>query len=75
MPDQSSVGTPGDKTYKFDQIILLHDFPSTPEDVQALLDIGYDKIHGAFIVEETYNRDIDDEEDDDTKLQTSASQN
>jgi len=48
-------------------MLLLADFPSTPEDVEELLNQGYDKFHGAFLIEETFNRDIDDEEDDDTK--------
>ncbi len=67
LSDDASVNSQAAKVYKYDQVLLLSDFPQTPEDVQALLDIGYDKLHGAFLVEETYNRDIDDEEDDDTK--------
>ena len=32
-----------------------------------MVDFGFSRIHGAFLVEEMFNRDNEDENDDDTK--------
>ena len=49
-----------------DQVLLLQDFPQSSEDVKALIKQGFARIHAAFLIEEAFNRDIEDEEDDDT---------
>jgi hypothetical protein len=50
-----------------DQVLLLQDFPQSGEDVKALIKQGFSRIHAAFLIEEAFNRDIEDEDDDDTK--------
>lgn len=50
-----------------DQVLLLQDFPQSGEDVKALIKQGLSRIHAAFLIEEAFNRDIEDEDDDDTK--------
>ena len=49
-----------------DQVILLQDFPQTGEDLKALIKQGFSRVHAAFLIEEAFNRDIEDEDDDDT---------
>jgi hypothetical protein len=49
---------------KLEQIIYLQDFPKTKEDVKALIDVGFNRINGLNIVEEIWNREIEDETDD-----------
>jgi len=68
--------TPKTPPQKLDQILLLQDFPKTAEDAKCLFDIGFTRLNGAFLIEEAFNRDIEDENDDDTKpggLATAAS--
>ena len=49
--------------FKFDQIIYLQDFPKTVEDMQALLDVDFFKLNGINLIEEIFNREIEDEND------------
>ena len=46
-----------------DQVIYLQDFPKTAADVRALLDLNFTQIDGVYIIEEIFNRDIEDEGD------------
>ena len=59
--------TPSSPKVKLDQILLLQDFPKTAEDAKCLLDLGFTRLNGCFLIEEAFNRDIEDENDDDTK--------
>lgn len=45
----------------------MADFPQSVEDLQAMIDLGFKSVNGAFLIEELFNREIEDEEDDDTK--------
>ena len=47
----------------------MEDFPRSYEDFKSLIKGGFHSINGAYIVEEVFNRDIEDESDDDTKPQ------
>lgn len=46
-----------------DQIIYLQDFPRTANEVRALINLGFDQIDGVYVIEEVFNRDIEDEGD------------
>ena len=45
-------------------IIYLSDFPRTVEDVRALVKHGFKKLNCVNIIEELFNREIEDENDD-----------
>jgi hypothetical protein len=45
-------------------MIYLQDFPRTLEDAQELIALGFDKLNCLNIVEEIFNREIEDETDD-----------
>ena len=47
-----------------EQVIYLQDFPQTKEDMQALIDIGFNRLNSLNTIEEIWNREIEDETDD-----------
>jgi hypothetical protein len=47
-------------------VLFLKDFPKTAEDVQELMDFEFKQLNGVFLIEEQFNREIEDDEDDDT---------
>ena len=63
---EDAPSKPSTPVYSFDQLLYLQDFPKTALDVQALMDLQFDKLHGVFLIEEAFSREIEDEEDDDT---------
>ena len=50
--------------FKVEQIIYLQDFPRTFEDVKELVKFGFTKLNCVNIIEELFNREIEDETDD-----------
>ena len=50
--------------------MLLQDFPKTCKDVEAMIKHGLKNINGAFLIEEIFSREMEDEDDDDTKVDT-----
>ena len=50
--------------FKVEQIILLLDFPKTIDDAQKLVEFGFKKLNCLNIIEELFNREIEDETDD-----------
>lgn len=55
-----------------DQFIYLQDFPQTLEDFEALVSIGFTKLNGVNLIEELFNREIEDENDDITPEEDEA---
>lgn len=68
--DAGAADTPPPKAYQFEQVLHLQDFPQTVDDVKALVALGFTQLNGVFLVEEAFNRDIEDEEDDDITVST-----
>lgn len=60
---EKAPGTPEEQGAKLDQTILLHDFPKTLEDVQELVELNCCKLNAIYLIEELFNRDIEDEDD------------
>lgn len=58
-----NLGTPALKQ-KIDQYVYLQDFPQTLEDFEALVEIGFTKLSSVNIIEELFNREVEDELDD-----------
>jgi len=48
---------------KVEQVIHLQDFPQTTEDLRALVNLGFEKLNAVYIIEEIFNREIEDEAD------------
>ena len=46
-------------------MILLKDFPKTVEDVNALMKHGMSRLHGIFLIEEIFNRELDNSDEED----------
>ena len=46
-------------------MILLKDFPKTVEDVHALVRHGMDRLHSVFLIEEIFNRELDNSDEED----------
>lgn len=49
---------------KVDQYLYLQDFPKDADDLKALISIGFKKLNCLNIIEEIFNREIEDENDD-----------
>ena len=49
---------------KIDQFIFLKDFPKNAEDVKAMVKFGLQKLHGGFLIEEIYSREIESDDED-----------
>lgn len=47
-----------------DQVIMLKDFPNCLADAEALVSHGLSKLHGVYLIEELFMRDIDDDQED-----------
>lgn len=67
MGEDATTPNP-EKQYKFEQVLLLQDFPKTSLDVEAMIKHGLKSVNGAFLIEEIFNREMEDEDDDDTKV-------
>lgn len=57
-----------------DQVIMLKDFPNCLADAEALVSHGLSKLHGVYLIEELFMRDIDDDQEDEevAKQQTQS---
>ena len=60
--DVSKPGTP--QQAQVEQFVFLQDFPRTFEDFEALVSVGFTKLNCVNLIEEVFNREIDDENDD-----------
>lgn len=67
LGEDAMTPTP-DKQYKVEQVLLLQDFPKTSKDVEAMIKHGLKSVNGAFLIEEIFSREMEDEDDDDTKV-------
>lgn len=47
-----------------EQYIYLKDFPQTPEDFEELIKVGFTRMDAVNLIEETWNREIEDDHDD-----------
>ena len=43
-------------------MIYLRDFPKTSLDMKALIQHGFSQMHGAYLIEEIYNREMETED-------------
>lgn len=48
---------------------MLKDFPKNAGDVEALMRHGLERLHGVFLVEEVFARDLDDDDEEEEARQ------